>query len=322
MRATITSRRALRWDPAIPSIGEDRPEQVRAASGVVHAFGGLAVILDDASFIAFVEPETGLARSVALPHEVRGRRSFEARLGNKADKLDLESVAAWRDGEVEHLLAFGSGSTPARERWVHVAGTSIADLRVAIVDASAVYASMRARLGLGRDQVNVEGAVWLGDRLRFFQRGNGSDAVDATFEVDTSAVRAWLAGQGRAPEVCGGSVRRFTLGGIGGVRLGFTDACLGPGGEILALAAAEAAPDTFDDGVVTGSAIVLMDAGGAVNVVTLELDGAGVAAKAEGIAWRGASPDGVGAVWVVIDRDDPDASSELWSVALAGRVDG
>lgn len=322
MRATITSRCALRWDPAFPSVGEDRPETVRAASGVVHAFGGLAVILDDASFLAFVDPATGLARSVALPHEARGRRRFEPALGNKADKLDLESLVAWQDGNRTHLLAFGSGSTAARERWVHAAGTSPTDLAIAVVDAAPVYAALREHLGLDREQLNLEGALWLGEaagvaHLRFFQRGNGTHAVDATVDVEAASLVAWLAGQGAAPVVIAESVRRYGLGALDGVRLGFTDACLGPGGAVFALAAAEASPDTFDDGVVTGSVVARLDAAGTVTAMARIAgeDGGPVDAKAEGVAWVGAGldPD----VWVVIDRDDPAVPSELWRVRLS-----
>src|SRR5687768_4452657 len=45
----------------------DRPAHVRAASGIAWVGATVAVIQDDANFVALVDPATGLADSVALP---------------------------------------------------------------------------------------------------------------------------------------------------------------------------------------------------------------------------------------------------------------
>ncbi|HEX8906906.1 MAG TPA: hypothetical protein VF771_18795, partial [Longimicrobiaceae bacterium] len=57
---------------ADPSL--DRPAHVRAASSAVRIGGRLAVVQDDANFVAMVDPETGLADAITLPAGHGGAR--------------------------------------------------------------------------------------------------------------------------------------------------------------------------------------------------------------------------------------------------------
>lgn len=113
LRAVIVSRQELTYgDSADPR--QDRPAFVRAASGLGILGDELIVAQDDANFLALVRPGDA-ARALELPAGPGGRRQFCDALGNKLDKLDLESIVVvpWMDGS--RLLAFGSGSFPARE---------------------------------------------------------------------------------------------------------------------------------------------------------------------------------------------------------------
>src|SRR3954451_15602340 len=100
----------------------DRPAYVRSASGIARVAGCVAVVQDDASFVAVVDAATGLARAITLPAGEGGLRQFDDLRGNKRFKLDLESCVTVDEGEM--LVAFGSGSTPARERIVLVRGVA------------------------------------------------------------------------------------------------------------------------------------------------------------------------------------------------------
>src|SRR5215207_8262108 len=106
----VSMRYATGADPAT-----DRPGHVRAASGIAWVGAKLAVIQDDASFVALVDPVTGLADAVALPPDVSGRRLFDDARRNKADKLDHEALASISTGDDVLLIALGSGSLPRRE---------------------------------------------------------------------------------------------------------------------------------------------------------------------------------------------------------------
>jgi hypothetical protein len=161
----------------------DRPEHVRAGSGlaVVPTPAGprLAVVQDDAHFVALVDPATGLADAVTLPAGVGGRRQFDTGRGNKHHKLDLESCLTVPDpaGGAPVLLAFGSGSTDARERVAVVRGLGSGPAEAAdvtLADAVGAVRGAAGAAGLRRDRAErggrgararaagAPGATWCG----------------------------------------------------------------------------------------------------------------------------------------------------------------
>ena len=306
LAARVLRRIPLRYaagaDPAL-----DRPGHVRAGSSLARLGDGrLVVVQDDAHFLAVVDPATGLAEAVTLPAGVGGARQFDPSRGTKHLKWDLESCvvlpATADDADADPrawLVALGSGSTARRER-VLVAplpadgGPPRAD-DVRLVDAAALYARLRALTAFAGAELNVEGAVRVGDRVRLLGRGNGAGtddapAVNATCDVPLGALRAFLAGRADAPEPS--DAVPYALGALDDAPLGFTDATA-VGDALLADAARWAR---------------LTDA-----------DGAPWRAKVEGLI--AATPDGR-RLWVVTDADDPDAPSELCEVAFGRAVEG
>jgi hypothetical protein len=328
--ARVLASRPLHYaagaDPAL-----DRPAHVRAGSGlaVISTAAGprLAVVQDDAHFVALVDPATGLADAVTLPAGVGGRRQFDTGRGNKHHKLDLEACLTVPDpdGGAPVLLAFGSGSTDARERVAVVRGLDAGAAEaadVALADASALYAALRARPDFAGTELNVEGAALVpapgGDVVRLFARGNGAGGTgSATCDLALAPLLAYLLGTAPAPAPVPAAVVRYDLGALGGERLGFTDAMPygAPGaGGVLYLAAAESSADVVEDGPVAGSAVGLIAGDGSARWAPIEgADGAPFALKAEGVASAGP-----GRLWVVLDVDDPDAPSLLCEVALEG----
>jgi hypothetical protein len=298
----------------------DRPAHVRAGSGVAWISGALAVIQDDAHFVAIADPATGLCRAVTLPAGEGGLRQFDDVRGNKRFKLDLEACAVVPDGRGgETLVAFGSGSTERREQVLLVTGLADGAPGVELRDAAGLYARLRDAAEFAGSELNVEGAAWRDGRIVLLNRGNGApsadrQAVDAACEVDWAALLAHLADPDAHPAPSPGSIVQYHLGMIEGWRLGFTDAA--PFGDsLIYTATAEASPNAVDDGPVAGSALGIIGADGAARwTVLVDADGAGFDAKVEGVA-RGPRP---GTVYVVVDRDDPYRPSELCEVELAG----
>lgn len=314
--ARVRSRRALFYAEG-PDAAHDRPAHVRAGSGLAWLGRRLVVVQDDASFLAIVDPRDATARAVPLPAGPGGARLFDDTRGTKRWKLDLEACVAL-DGV---LLAFGSGSTDQRERIVvarDLDGPDVAAPSLEVVSAGALYAALRAEVAFSGSELNLEGAAALGDDVVLVQRGNGaprggSTPVDATCRVDRAALLAYLADPTRPPP----RLREVTpvdLGAIDGVRLTFTDAAAGPDGALWFLAAAEASPDTYHDGVVVGVALGVIERTGAARWTRL-LDEAGgpLLDKAEGLALDGDR------AWIVLDKDDPLAPSELCRVELRNR---
>lgn len=293
----VIASRALRYDhPAEPS--DDRPEHVRAASGLAIHGGRLVVIQDDASFFAVVAAD-GVS-AIKLPRGLDGRRRFEISIGNKLDKLDLESCVAIGD----ELWAFGSGSLPIREKICRVQ-----DAIPRVIDAAPLYRVLRDALG---SAINLEGVARLGDRLCLFHRGNtgGADLGPAIVEISVDGLRAWL--DGRAPVPVVDDIEGYDLGAIDGQPLGFTDA-IADAGRLLYLATAEATPNAVDDGRVLGSQLGVISESAVRAAPLVGLDGRPV--KAEGLALDPAR-DGYG--WVALDPDDPSEPAALLDIELCG----
>ncbi|NUP07754.1 MAG: hypothetical protein HOW73_17035 [Polyangiaceae bacterium] len=303
----ITARRPLFYERGADPI-EDRPRHVRAASSVVRFLGTLFVVQDDALFLARIDESTFRVADVLLPRGPGALRLFDDVRGNKADKLDLEAAAVVPSSEGEVLLAFGSGSTPVRERIVVLRprGDSL-DVRIA--DGAALYAQMRADRSFSGSELNIEGALLDGRDLLFFQRGNGKAVddlkpVDATARVDAAELLAHLEGRGPCPSPH--EIARYELGSIGGCRLTFTDASWYRGSAVY-VAAAEASPDAITDGPVAGVAIGTLGGPGAVRYGLLRDERGELSCdKVEGIVEAAG-----GGLIGVIDRDDPDAPAEL-----------
>jgi uncharacterized protein DUF6929 len=304
----VLRMRELRYTDAAP-LGDDRPAHVRAASGLAlipemeragftpaRGIGRLAVIQDDAAFIAYVGAADVTA--LALPRGADGRRRFEVGLGNKMEKLDLESCVAVGD----ELWAFGSGSASAREK-IAVIGHATRTF-----DAAPLYRRIRDELG---GDVNIEGAALVGDELWLFHRGNtgARDRGPAVVRFDRAELARWLAGQGAVPEIV--HAEHYNLGAARGSRLGFTDA-VAVGERVFYLAAAEATDNAIDDGAVLASQLGVI-AGGSVRACELVIDGA--PAKAEGIAF---DPRDQRRAWIAIDPDNVDAPARLYEIELVG----
>ena len=298
----------------------DRPAHVRAGSGccfvdVPGQGRRLAVVQDDAGFIALVDPAGGRVDAIELPARAGGLRQFEKARGNKMDKLDLESVASLTLDGAPALLAMGSGSDRVREVFVLVRFVGDAPV-VEELPAHAFFAGLKKNKAFSGDELNVEGMVVDAERVRFFNRGNGAGAaVDAVGEVGLSQLLAHLRDPllHAAPPLK--NVRSFDLGKDGaGTRLTFTDATKHPDGRTLFLAAAEASPNAVDDGEVTGTAIgVLHDDGTLSMVPLLDERGGPLRDKVEGVAIDPSDPK---RAFIVVDKDDATAPAELLQVRL------
>ena len=278
LAARFVSQRTLVYTDHV--VDEDRPPHVRAASGIAARGDDLFIVQDDAGFIARVRGDS--VTSIALPRGAGGRRRFEVALGNKLDKLDLESCVIVDD----ELWAFGSGSLPIRE---HVVRMTF-DGDVKITHEHALYARLREAIG---GAINIEGVALVGGELWFCHRGNTSaEDSPAIVRVD------------RAMNLR--DMRRFDLGRVDGIAIGFTDAC-GIADGIVFVGAAEASANAIDDGRVLASVIGVLDPDG-LRIALLSVDH-----KPEGIALRDESH-----AWITVDPDEPELPTVLYEVAMSG----
>lgn len=295
----------------------DRPPHVRAGSALAHLGGRtFAVVQDDASFVAIVDVATKRATSIPLP-SASGIRQFDDARGNKKQKLDLEASIVTNDGEL--LVAFGSGSSPVRERIVLVENAAGDSPRVSIVEARALYASMRAATTFSGCELNIEGAAVDGEDVIFFQRGNGAPtkelhAVDATVRVSLKGLLSYSRDVTSAPPALR-DIATYDLGRAGTTRLTFTDGVGIRGAWSAFLACAEDCPDATRDGPVTGVAIGRLDDRAARCDIAMITDERGelLLDKAEGLAFDG---EDATRAFCVVDKDDARIPSELLELQL------
>lgn len=276
---------------------DSRGQHVRAGSGLAWWGPRLAVVQDDTRSLAVIEPRSG-------------RIEWASFGGNAPDpkpqKLDTEALVA-AGGE---LLAFGSGSTSAREVIVRITP----GVGFARCPAPRLYQMLRDDTAFSGSELNLEGVALSGEDLVLFQRGNG--APRAGLEPVSSTARLGLAellthlDRPDAPPPLLRDVRAHQLGTLEGVRLTFTDAACTQG-RLFYLASAEASPDTYRDGVVVGSAIGVLGEGEPTPITGP--NGQPFTGKAEGLALASE-----GVAFVVLDADDPDVPADLCSLALSG----
>ncbi|MDB4991034.1 MAG: hypothetical protein JWN04_6212 [Myxococcaceae bacterium] len=322
--ARIVARRPMLYrDGADPAL--DRPAHVRAASSVSWLGERLAVVQDDAHFIALVEPETGLAASIALPAGHHDKRLFDDTRGTKRFKLDLEACFTQHEPGRTRLLAFGSGTTPVRELVVIVDFAAVMHTvdSLRVIDASTFYAQLHALPQFIGGELNLEGALVRGDTLLLFQRGNGAmregrPSISAVGELSWPRFEAYLEAAASDPTLAEvpplTQITPYDLGTIEGIAFAFTDATLTPSSGILFLASAEASTDSSSDGAVLGTRIGMIAADGSARMAVLQSEeGSTSLLKAEGIVL-----DRVDATraWVVVDMDDPAAPSTLLELRL------
>jgi uncharacterized protein DUF6929 len=312
MRAQVRARRPLHYAGGADAAA-DRAAHVRAGSALAWTGDRLLVVQDDANVVAAVDLASGRVEPLLLPAGRGGLRQFDAGRGNKADKLDLEACILLGDGAAARLIAFGSGSTPAREQ---IAILPLDGSAPRLVDASRLYATLH-RPDFAGAELNIEGALSSGGDLLLLQRGNGTAGgpvapLDATLRLDLAAFEAFLAAPDRAPVPALRDLQAYDLGAIDGCRLTFTDAAALPDGTLVYLAAAEASPDTYGDGPVSGVTLGLL---GDPPRQTLLLDerAAPLRAKTEGLVPHPTRP---GHLLAIVDRDDPTAAAELLEIAL------
>lgn len=301
MRLELESSESLRFDDGSP---------VRSASAVAPFAGGWLVVQDDATHAAWWRG--GSVSAVRVVEPVDGWEVFSAVAGTKMLKPDFEAAAAVTVDGGEGVLLLGSGSTSARTRAsLIVVGED--GPRFTVTELAPVYHDVATAMGLRADQLNLEGACVIGDRLRWFQRANLA-AGAPTVCCDLSLVGLLAATTGTVRRIDLGGVRHYDLGEIQGVSLAVIDAVALPHGRMLVSAAAEDTTNAVDDGQVVGSAVALLDDERVIATAPIPPGPAGPY-KVEGLALTEQTADGL-RLLAVTDADDPTTASQLLRLRL------
>jgi hypothetical protein len=284
--------------------GSGRRRHVSAASGIACVGGMLFAVADDELHAAALDP---VALSGGGRMRLLAGKLPAGRAARKAAKPDFESLVPLPP-DMRHphgaLLALGSGSTPRRMAGAvlpFAAGGGVGE--AAPVTLAPLYGPLAAEFG----QLNIEGAVVLGDRLLLFQRGNGKEGRNAVIAYELAAAMAALFG---GPEPGRPAVTDVAIGDAAGAPLCFTDATALADGRIAFTAVAEQTDDPYHDGACVGAAVGVLDAGFRVTALH-RID---PPLKVEGIA--AITTEGAVELLLVTDPDDRSQPSRLYQARL------
>lgn len=316
--AVIVEQRALMYREGADA-RMDRPAHIRAASGLAAVPGGFALIQDDTNFIVVLDPMGEHRFTLTLPEGEGGLRQFDDARGNKKYKLDLEACVAVEVRGETWMLALGSGSKKRREQVAIVRGWSAQAPSVSLVHVPLLYDTLRREHAFAGSELNIEGAIAVGDRVRLFGRGNGEvrgdlRPINATCDLDVAMLIAHLEAPTTSPAPTPTNITAYELGTTGDVPCTFTDATV-RGDAVLYCAAAEASPDATRDGPVGGSAIGIIEGQRVRWTPVTDAGGAPYAGKIEGITAVHGARD---RVFAVVDADDSAEPSTLLTIELRG----
>ena len=296
MLVEVVSVERLRFDDGAP---------VRAASAVVPFAGGSLVVPDDATHGAWFRGSSVTA--VRLLPPTGGHELFSDATGTKHLKPDLEAACHLSVEGGPAALIMGSGSSPARMRWV-LLQLEHGEPRPRVADMTPLYANVANALSLTPEDLNLEGVCVVGDVLRWYQRGLPSAGLPSgSVDMDLDTALAAVMGRVEPSAVAVTGPRTYDLGAVAGVGLAITDVVALHDGMLLASAAAEDSPNPRDDGPVVASCLVRLDDTAVTEVVPLPPVG-GAVIKVEGLMVLEGHQDGA-LLLAVADVDNPDAAS-------------
>ena len=284
---------------------DGRPAHLSAGSGIVRRGDFAYVIGDDELFLAVFrlsaahergELRRALAGELPLDHGARKRA--------KPDLEALTVLPPFGGHPYGALLGLGSGSAPGRDRGFVWALDAHGELRghAREVDLAPLYGLLAESI----EDLDIEGAAVMGDRLWLLQRGGGDEhAAGIVAELDLGEVMTSLRDDHRLDRHELAALRAYDLGTLDGVPLTFSDATPVADELLVFTASAEAG-----DGGIRGSVVGTLGTDGDVRRLrTIDRR-----YKVEGV--HATIDTGVMDFLFVCDQDDPGAPSPLLSAAM------
>lgn len=287
----------------------------------IGALSGVAYLGD---YLYFVGDDVRYLLKTSLKNKITATTTFEKvpllesseqealTVLSKAEKPDYEALSCIIFNEQLHLLVMGSGSTEKRKQAL-LYNPSNHQVQTLLDKLDYDYLQHCVALTGGAD-LNIEAVCSDNHHLYIFQRGNinhfhgvlvfGLEKIQAHKSLENALIRSF----------------NLTLPEINGSVSGISDAYFFVDKNVIvATAAVEQTLNTYDDGAVLGSYILVLSPKGEVlnSFLIQDAEGNTLAIKVEGITWLESNADGE--VFLLV-TDSDGGLSEVITVLLKNSV--
>lgn len=287
----------------------------------IGALSGVAYLGD---YLYFVGDDVRFLLKTSLKNKITATTTFEKvpllesseqealTVLSKAEKPDFEALSCIIFNEQLHLLVMGSGSTEKRKQAL-LYNPSNHQVQTLLDKLDYDYLQHCVALTGGAD-LNIEAVCSDNHHLYIFQRGN-INHFHGVLVFDLEKIQAYKSLENAL-------IRSFnlTLPEINGSVSGISDAYFfADKNVIVATAAVEQTLNTYDDGAVLGSYILVLSPKGEVlnSFLIQDAEGNTLAIKVEGITWLESNADGE--VFLLV-TDSDGGLSEVITVLLKNSV--
>jgi hypothetical protein len=206
---------------------------IGSASGILYDADHLFIISDNSTYLYQFHVPTQKLDKIALVENPQENIP-------KKDKPDFEAIAR----DKNKVFIIGSGSTQNRNKLLEY---DLNSKKIKSKDFTTLYQLIKKQLEIADDVINIEGLIIDEKRIYLFQRGNGIGAKNGIIQLNDDQ---------EAPNI---EFFPIHLPTINQVATSFTDAIL-VDKKIYFLAAAEDVASTYEDGIVVGSILGVLDA--------------------------------------------------------------
>ena len=204
---------------------------IGSASGLLFHNDSLYIISDNSSYLYEYQINKKELTKIAL------NTNPEENIPKK-EKLDFESITK----NENKLYLFGSGSTENRNLMMTY---HLENQKIKQKDLNKLYIELRKLANLKKDELNIEGAISIEDKMYLFQRGNGGTGKNGLFIVEDDKTKPMY-------------FHPISLPKINSVEYTFTDAIL-VHDKFYFLASAENSNSTYLDGEIFGSLVGILN---------------------------------------------------------------
>ncbi|MBI3891400.1 MAG: hypothetical protein HY303_07700 [Candidatus Wallbacteria bacterium] len=307
-----------------------------ASAGPVHGASDLRLIdgrlwiaQDDSAFVAVLDCDPAGRISESCRAELHPLfPQLAATHGTspvpKSERPDIEALARLQTPDGLRLLALSSGATAPRRFAALLDPAKGNAPLLAQGRLESFFEHLAVRWDIVGTELNLEGALGLGDRVRFLQRGNGAlrgnrQGHNTVFDIGLADWNEYLQAAFRDPAAPFHydtifNIFGYDLGKIDSVRLTFSGADEFAAEWSLYTGSAEDCADVFGDGPTVGAVLGLLASDGRALQTPLRApDGSLVRQKVEGIAALGSDTDAI-EVLLAVDPDGAGASPFLHGV--------